>query len=111
MPTYEYTCRDCGENLEAIQSFSDDPLTLCPKCGGELRKVFRSVGIVFKGTGFYKTDSRVADPSTKTASSSTETKPAEIKSGETKATESASSESKSGSDAPASPAPAAAPTV
>lgn len=58
MPTYEYTCRDCGEDLEVVQSFTDDPLTTCPKCGGSLRKVFGSVGIVFKGSGFYKTDSR-----------------------------------------------------
>lgn len=58
MPTYEYACKQCGEHLEAVQSFNDDPLTVCPNCGGELRKVFGSVGIVFKGSGFYKTDSR-----------------------------------------------------
>jgi putative FmdB family regulatory protein len=58
MPTYEYTCRDCGERLEAVQSFSDEPLTTCPNCGGSLRKVFGAVGIVFKGSGFYKTDNR-----------------------------------------------------
>lgn len=58
MPTYEYACKKCGEHLEAVQSFSDDPLTTCPKCSGELRKVFGAVGIVFKGSGFYKTDNR-----------------------------------------------------
>lgn len=58
MPTYEYACKTCGEHLEVVQSFSEDPLTVCPNCGGELRKVFGSVGIVFKGSGFYKTDSR-----------------------------------------------------
>lgn len=58
MPTYEYACRKCGEHLEVVQSFKDDPLTACPACGGDLRKVFGSVGIVFKGSGFYKTDSR-----------------------------------------------------
>jgi putative FmdB family regulatory protein len=58
MPTYEYRCRDCGEPLEVVQSFADDPLTMCPVCGGELRKVFQAVGIAFKGSGFYKTDSR-----------------------------------------------------
>jgi putative FmdB family regulatory protein len=58
VPTYEYVCRSCGEHLEVVQSFYDDPLASCPACGGELRKVFGSIGIVFKGSGFYKTDSR-----------------------------------------------------
>jgi putative FmdB family regulatory protein len=60
MPTYEYACKACGEHLEVVQSFKDDPLTECPKCGGELRKVFSPIGIAFKGSGFYKTDSRPA---------------------------------------------------
>ena len=59
MPTYEYACKKCGEHVEVVQSFSDDPLTTCPNCGAkQLRKVFGTVGIVFKGNGFYKTDSR-----------------------------------------------------
>jgi putative FmdB family regulatory protein len=58
MPTYEYACNNCGEHLEVVQSFSDKPLTKCPSCGGKLRKVFSPVGIVFKGSGFYKTDNR-----------------------------------------------------
>ena len=58
MPTYEYACKACGEHLEVVQSFKDDPLTTCPACGGELRKVFGSIGIAFKGPGFYRTDSR-----------------------------------------------------
>ena len=58
MPTYEYACAECGERLEAVQKFSDDPLTECPACQGRLRKVFSPVGIVFKGSGFYRTDSR-----------------------------------------------------
>jgi putative FmdB family regulatory protein len=58
MPTYEYRCKDCGEHLEIVQAFSDDPLTECPNCQGLLKKVFNSVGISFKGSGFYKTDSR-----------------------------------------------------
>ncbi len=58
MPTYQYTCTDCGEPLEAVQAFSDDSLTVCPLCGGSLRKVFSAVGVVFKGSGFYRTDSR-----------------------------------------------------
>ncbi len=60
MPTYEYACTACGHRLEAVQSFSDDPLTRCPECEGALRKVYGAVGIVLKGSGFYKTDSRAA---------------------------------------------------
>ena len=58
MPTYQYTCTKCSEPLEAVQKFTDAPLTVCPACGGRLRKVFSAVGIVFKGSGFYRTDSR-----------------------------------------------------
>jgi len=58
VPTYQYSCTECGEPLEAVQKFSDAPLTVCPACGGRLRKVFSPVGIVFKGSGFYRTDSR-----------------------------------------------------
>jgi putative FmdB family regulatory protein len=58
MPTYEYACTACGHRLDAVQKFSDDPLTVCPECGGALRKVYGAVGIVLKGSGFYKTDSR-----------------------------------------------------
>ena len=58
MPTYQYRCTECGEDLEAVQKFSDAPLTTCPVCGGRLRKVFNAVGVVFKGSGFYRTDSR-----------------------------------------------------
>ncbi|MEV0713087.1 FmdB family zinc ribbon protein [Asanoa sp. NPDC050611] len=58
MPTYQYACTECGHNLEAVQSFADEPLTVCPECEGRLRKVFNSVGVVFKGSGFYRTDSR-----------------------------------------------------
>ena len=69
MPTYQYTCTECGEPLEAVQKFSDAPLAVCPACGGRLRKVFSAVGIVFKGSGFYRTDSRngsrAADPAAK----------------------------------------------
>jgi putative FmdB family regulatory protein len=58
MPTYEYQCRSCGKHHDVVQKFGDDPLTECPSCGGPLRKVFGAVGVVFKGSGFYKTDSR-----------------------------------------------------
>ncbi|WFE96236.1 FmdB family zinc ribbon protein [Micromonospora sp. WMMD987] len=60
MPTYQYACTACGHQLEAVQSFSDAPLTECPACEGRLRKVFNSVGVVFKGSGFYRTDSRAS---------------------------------------------------
>jgi putative FmdB family regulatory protein len=58
MPTYEYACRECGEHLEVVQSFKDDPLTTCLGCGGDLRKVFSATGIIFKGSGYYVTDTR-----------------------------------------------------
>lgn len=58
MPTYQYACTECGHRFEAVQAFSDDALTSCPECGGQLRKVYGSVGVVFKGSGFYRTDSR-----------------------------------------------------
>ena len=58
MPTYQYACTACGHRLEAVQSFADEPLTVCPACEGRLRKLFSSVGVVFKGSGFYRTDSR-----------------------------------------------------
>ena len=58
MPTYQYTCTECGDPVEVVQKFTDEPLTVCSACGGRLRKVFSPVGIVFKGSGFYRTDSR-----------------------------------------------------
>ena len=70
MPTYQYTCTECGEPLEAVQKFSDAPLAVCPACGGRLRKVFSAVGIVFKGSGFYRTDSRNGSKATAPAASS-----------------------------------------
>jgi putative FmdB family regulatory protein len=67
MPTYQYACTECGERLEVVQSFSDDPVTECPACHGRLRKLFSAVGVVFKGSGFYKTDSRASKSSTKSS--------------------------------------------
>lgn len=77
MPTYEYRCKDCGQDLEAQQAFTDDPLTECPACGGQLKKRFAAPGIAFKGSGFYKTDSRSGGSSRSSAgdsSSSSDTK-------------------------------------
>ena|SRR5438270_9524663 len=80
MPTYQYVCTECGEPLEVVQKFSDDPLTVCPACQGRLRKVFSPVGVVFKGSGFYKTDSR----SSSSASSKSDSKSSDSKSSDTK---------------------------
>jgi len=65
MPTYQYACTACGHEFEAIQSFSDDSLTECPECKGEIRKVYTAVGVVFKGSGFYKTDSATSNTAKK----------------------------------------------
>ncbi|HZZ54407.1 MAG TPA: FmdB family zinc ribbon protein [Trebonia sp.] len=69
MPTYQYVCTECGDQVEAVQKFTDDPLTV-HTCGGRLRKVFSPVGIVFKGSGFYRTDSRKGSSASTPASSS-----------------------------------------
>ena len=77
MPTYSYACTECDNKFDIVQSFSDDSLTECPQCAGRLRKLFNSVGIVFKGSGFYRTDSRgggsstVSEPAKKSESTST----------------------------------------
>lgn len=69
MPTYAYRCRDCGHAFDAVQSFTDDALTQCPECGGVLRKQYGSVGVSFKGSGFYRTDSRSAGSASSSTSS------------------------------------------
>ena len=93
MPTYQYQCTECGEGLEAVQKFTDDALTECPNCGGRLKKVFSAVGIVFKGSGFYRNDSRgsssSSSPATSKPSTSSDAKPS------TPSTSSSSSDSKS----------------
>ena len=70
MPTYQYVCTECGDQVEAVQKFTDDPLSVHDTCGGRLRKVFSPVGIVFKGSGFYRTDSRKGSSASTAASSS-----------------------------------------
>jgi putative FmdB family regulatory protein len=95
MPTYDYRCRDCGHEFEIQQSFSDDALTECPACQGDLRKVFSAVGISFKGSGFYKTDSR-SSSSSASAGTSKESSSTESSSTE-KSTSSSTSTSSSGS--------------
>jgi putative FmdB family regulatory protein len=94
VPTYEYRCKDCEHSFDVVQSFTDDPLTECPSCGGPLRKVFGNVGITFKGSGFYKTDSR---------SSSNGKKPDAAKTnGDAGSTKESSSSSESKKDSPSS---------
>ena len=88
MPTYQYVCTECGGQLEAVQKFTDDPLTMHEACGGRLRKVFSPVGIVFKGSGFYRTDSRKGS----SASSSSASSPA------TSSSDSSGSSEKSGGE-------------
>ncbi|HBO53719.1 hypothetical protein N5P18_04095 [Janibacter terrae] len=70
MPTYAYACADCGHAFDIVQSFSDDALTSCPQCGGTLRKQFNAVGVVFKGGGFYRNDSRSSGNGSSSSSSS-----------------------------------------
>lgn len=70
MPTYQYACTECGHAFEQFQSFSEDSLTVCPACSGRLRKVFSAAGVVFKGSGFYRTDSRSSSSSGSSGSSS-----------------------------------------
>ena len=93
MPTYQYACTDCDHAFEQVQSFTEDSLTTCPRCEGRLRKVFNAVGVVFKGSGFYRTDSR-SDSTTSSTASSTSS--------------SGSNGSTNGSSTPSTPAPAAA---
>ncbi|MEU6817098.1 FmdB family zinc ribbon protein [Streptomyces sp. NPDC046860] len=101
MPTYQYQCKDCGEGLEAVQKFTDDALTECPSCGGPLKKVFSAVGIVFKGSGFYRNDSRGASssssPAAKPSTSSTSSSDSKPSSSSTSSSTSSSSSSTSSS--------------
>ena len=100
MPTYEYACRDCGEHLEVVQSFKDAPLVECGRCGGTLRKVFSAAGIIFKGSGYYVTDSRKA-PSGASDSKESGGAKADSKSSSSESTSSSSDSSSSSSDSAA----------
>jgi putative FmdB family regulatory protein len=101
VPTYQYACTVCDHRFEQVQSFSDPSLTICPECSGKLRKLYGSVGVVFKGSGFYRTDSRSGSTSTATAASGTDTKATSGAKSETK------SESKPASTSTSSSTPAA----
>ncbi|MEU7815514.1 FmdB family zinc ribbon protein [Pseudonocardia sp. NPDC049154] len=106
MPTYQYACTACDHRLEAVQSFSDDALTECPACGGKLRKVFSSVGIVFKGSGFYRTDSRSGSSSV-SSSSSSDGASSSSESSSVKSNSGSGSKSDSGTSSTSAPAAAA----
>ncbi|MFD7083441.1 FmdB family zinc ribbon protein [Streptomyces sp. NPDC002181] len=99
MPTYQYQCTECGEGLEAVQKFTDDALTECPNCHGRLKKVFSAVGIVFKGSGFYRNDSRGASSSSTPASSKPSTPAAAPAASSTSSSSSSSSTSSSSTSA------------
>jgi len=106
VPTYQYACTECSHSFEQFQSFSDDALTECPECEGRLRKLFNAVGVVFKGSGFYRTDSRASNGSSdgaKSDSSTSETKTSDTKTSDAKTSETKTSAPKgdSGSKAPA----------
>jgi putative FmdB family regulatory protein len=112
VPTYQYTCTECGEGLEAYQKFTDDPLTVCPACGGKLRKIFSPVGIVFKGSGFYRTDSRASASNgskdkSHNGSASDSSSSSEKSAGSDQKTGSSSSDSSSSGSSSGEPKPAA----
>ncbi|WP_371498731.1 FmdB family transcriptional regulator [Kitasatospora sp. NBC_00374] len=107
MPTYQYQCTECGTGLEAVQKFTDEALTTCPECQGKLRKVFSAVGVVFKGSGFYRTDSRSSSSSSVTPGASSSSSTGSSSTGSSGSTSGGSgSSSSTSSSAPAS-APAA----
>jgi putative FmdB family regulatory protein len=99
MPTYEYVCRDCGHHLEVVQSFTDDPLQTCQRCQGQLRKVFSAAGIIFKGSGYYVTDTRASArkgaKGAKSASSDAGTSAGESSASSDSSSDSTTTESKS----------------
>jgi putative FmdB family regulatory protein len=97
LPTYEYACTACGHRLDAVQKFTDDPLTECPECGGALRKVYGAVGIVLKGSGFYKNDSRAASTANGSGKKSSESQSSDTSGGDS-ASKDASAKKETGSD-------------
>ena len=98
MPTYEYACTACGHRLEAVQRFTDEPLTECPECGSALRKVYGPVGIVLKGSGFYKNDSRTVAGSNGSGSKGADAPSSDSSNGESSSKKESSGSEKSGSE-------------
>ncbi|WP_328360469.1 FmdB family transcriptional regulator [Mycobacterium sp. NBC_00419] len=107
MPTYSYACTECDNRFDAVQAFTEDALTTCPQCSGRLRKLFNSVGVVFKGSGFYRTDSRDASKSTAKAESSTSSSSEKSSSEKSSSTSDSSSSSSSTGSSSSTPAAAA----
>ncbi len=107
MPTYSYACADCGDKFDIVQAFTDDALTVCQKCSGKLRKLFNSVGIVFKGSGFYRTDSRSGSVDAAAKSDSGAKSESKSSSSETSASSSSSTPSSSSSTSTATASAAA----
>ncbi len=105
MPTYEYACTACGKHLEVVQSFTDSSLTECPTCEGVLRKVFSPVGVVFKGSGFYKTDSRAKSSSSSSSDKTSSDKTSSDKASSDKTSSTTSSSDTSGGTKSAAPTP------
>lgn len=97
MPTYSYACTECSNKFDVVQAFSDDSLTDCPQCDGRLRKVFGKVGVVFKGSGFYRTDSRESGKTSASASSSNGSESSSSSAGSSSSGSSSSGSSSSGS--------------
>jgi putative FmdB family regulatory protein len=97
MPTYQYACTECGHSFEQFQSFSEDALTVCPQCDGKLRKLFNAVGVVFKGSGFYRTDSRAGSSSSTPAASTSSSTSSSTSGSSTASTSSTTSSSSSAS--------------
>lgn len=102
MPTYQYVCTACGESLEAVQKFSDDALTECPACTGRLRKVFSAAGIIFKGSGFYRTDSRGSGKAASTVTANASDKKTEATASSSSSSSSSDSKSATSSDSSSS---------
>jgi putative FmdB family regulatory protein len=116
LPTYEYACTACGHRLEAVQKFTDEPLSVCPDCGGALRKVYGAVGIVLKGSGFYKTDTRASNGKGKHTSGAKESGDSGSTSSDgagssKESTSTSSSDSSSSSSKDTAPAASAAPAT
>jgi putative FmdB family regulatory protein len=110
VPTYSYACTECGNRFDVVQAFTDDALTTCEQCSGRLRKLFSSVGVVFKGSGFYRTDSRESSKSSTngSAKSGSETSTSSDKSGSSEKSSSSSDKSDSASSKSSTSAAAAA---
>ena len=108
MPTYSYACTECDNRFDAVQAFSDDALTTCEKCSGRLRKLFGSVGVVFKGSGFYRTDSRESDKKSTAPTNGSSSSESGTSSGSSESKPSSSSEKSEKSGSSSTPATAAA---